>query len=346
MKNEIEKDFSELLTDLIEIIHSGKFLASQTLNSALVLTYWSIGERLHKDILQEKRAEYGKEIVAKIATKLTEKFGKGFDRANLFRMIQFAETYQEKEIVVSLSRQLSWSHFIAILPLKDDLKRDFYAEMCRIERWGVRTLRKKIDGMLFERTAISKKSDELIREELDSVRENDKLTPNLVFREPYILDFLDLPQKFSEEELEDAIISEIEKFLLELGSDFAFLSRQKRMPIGKEDYYLDLLFYHRRLRRLVAIELTLGKFTPEYFGKMSLYLRWLDKNEKHEDEEPPIGLVLCGETDGEQIELLEVEKENIRVAKYLVELPPRDVLQAKLNDAIKIAKAKYLDYKK
>ena len=192
MNDKLEKSFSELLADVVQIIDSGKSLASQAVNSALVLTYWSIGERLHKDILQEKRAEYGKEVVRKLAKSLTEKFGKGFDRANLFNMLRFVEAYPEREIVYALSRQLTWTHFRRIIYIADPFKRDFYAEMCRLERWATRTLDQKIDGMLYERTAIAKKPDELIKKELDSVRETDKLTPNLVFREPYILDFLNL----------------------------------------------------------------------------------------------------------------------------------------------------------
>lgn len=334
-----------LLDDLRVLIEQTRTRVAQTVNSELVLLYWQIGARIRADVLQNERAEYGKEIVPTLAAKLTAEFGKGFDRANLFNMLRFAEVYPEREIIYALSRQLTWTHFRRLIYLDDALKRDFYAEMCRLERWSSRTLNDKINGMLFERTAIAKKPDEIIKKELADLRETDKITPDLIFRDPYILDFLRLPADYSEQDLETAILREIERFLLELGTDFSFVARQKRMTIGKEDYYLDLLFYHRALRRLVAIELTLGKFTPEYFGKMTLYLRWLDKYERRAGEDAPLGLVLCGEKDSEQIELLELDKQEMRVAEYLTELPPRDLLQARLQKATRLAQAQFLGEK-
>src|SRR6185295_16083287 len=204
-----------------------------------------------------------------------------------------AEAFPDREIVASLTRQLSWSHFVAILPLKRPLQREFYAEMCRVEGWSVRTLRAKIDGMLYERTALSKKPDKLIRQELDSLREEDKLTPDLVFKDPYFLDFLGLRDTYSEKDLESAILREIERFLLEMGAGFAFVERQKRIVIDDEDFYLDLLLYHRRLRRLVLVELKLGAFKAGDFGQTTLYLRWLDRHERQPGEESPMGLILC-----------------------------------------------------
>lgn len=178
--------------------------------------------------------------------------------------------------------------------------------MCRVERWSMRTLRAKIRGMLYERTAISRKPEQLARQELDTLRADDQMTPDLVFRDPYVLDFLELPEIFSQD-LESAILREIERFLLELGTDFTFVARQKRLSVGKEDFYLDLLFYHRGLRRLVAVDLKLGRFSATYKGQMELYLRWLDKYERKAWEESPIGLILCREKDREQIELLQTD---------------------------------------
>jgi len=207
-----------------------------------------------------------------------------------------------------------------------------------VERWSVRTLRKKIQGMLYERTAISRKPEELARQELVALQDDDRMTPDLVFRDPYLLDFLGLEDIYSERDLEAAILRELERFLLELGTDFSFIARQKRMTIGDRDFYLDLLFYHRSLHRLVAIELKLGSFDAAYKGQMELYLRWLDRYERRPDEEPPIGLILCGEKNREQIELLQLDRGEIRVAEYLVELPPREMLEAKLHEAIRLAK--------
>jgi predicted nuclease of restriction endonuclease-like (RecB) superfamily len=276
--------------------------------------------------------------VEALSDSLKSEYGNWFGRSNLFNMIRFAETYQNPEIVQTLSAQLSWSHFIEIIHLKDPLQRQFYAEMARVERWSVRTLRKKIQGMLYERTAISRKPDELARQELEALQEEDHMTPDLVFRDPYILDFLGLKDTYSEHDLEAAILRELTRFLLEIGTDFSFMARQKRMTIGGRDFYLDLLFYHRGLRRLVAIELKLGEFIAAYKGQMELYLRWLDKYERRPGEEPSIGLILCSEKDWEQIELLHLDKGEIRVAEYLVELPPKKLLEIKLNEAIRLAR--------
>jgi predicted nuclease of restriction endonuclease-like (RecB) superfamily len=240
---------------------------------------------------------------------------------------------------------LGWSHFVEIIPLKDELQRDFYAEMCRVERWSVRTLRQKIGGMLFERTALSRKPGELAKQELAALRDEDKLTPDLVFRDPYFLDFLGLKDTYNEKDLEAAILREMEAFILELGVGFTFLARQKRITVDDTDYYLDLLFFHRKLRRLVAIELKMGKFRAADKGQMELYLRWLEKYEQQEKEESPIGLILCAGKSEEHVELLQLERSGIRVAEYMTELPPRDLLRKKLHEAIILARARLKEKK-
>ncbi|MCA9449245.1 MAG: DUF1016 family protein [Candidatus Omnitrophica bacterium] len=335
VKKGVPKD---LLKDLRGLIESARERVATQVNAEITLLYWQVGNRIRKDILKEKRADYGKGIVDAVSQQLVDEFGKGFDRANLFRMVQFAEVFPDEQIVVSLTRQLSWTHFVALLPLKKPLQRDFYAEMCRIERWSVRTLRAKIGGMLFERTAISKKPEDLVKQELAQLREEDQLTPDLVFKDPYFLDFLGLSNSFSEKDIESAILRELESFLLEIGIDFAFVGRQKRITVDNEDYYIDLLFYHRRLARLVVIELKLDKFKPADKGQVELYLRWLDKHERQPGEGSPIGLILCAGKSNEHVELLELEKSGIRVAEYMTELPPRDLLEKKLHQAILLAK--------
>ncbi len=269
-----------------------------------------------------------------LSAQLVEEFGNSFSTRNLWHMIRFAEVFPDEKIVNALSTQLGWTHFRHIIALDDPLKRDFYAEMCRIERWSTRTLEKKISSMLFERTALSKKPAELAKQELARLREEDKLTPDLVFRDPYFLDFLGLKDTYSEKDLEMAILRELESFILELGIEFAFVARQKRITVDDEDYYLDLFFYHRKLRRLVAIDLKLGKFQAADKGQMKLYLRWLERYEKQPDEESPIGLILCATKSEEHIKLLQLNKSGIRVAAYLTELPPRRLLQKKLHEAI------------
>ena len=327
-----------LFDEIRGLIEQTRSRVASTVNSALVLMNWHIGKRINDEILKNKRAEYGEEIVATLSQQLTSEYGNSFTRANLFRMIQFAEVFPNDEIVVTLSRQLNWSHFLAILPIKDKLKRDFYAEMCRIERWSVRSLRDKIQGMLFERTAISKKPDELIKTELAALSDEHKLTPDLVFKDTYFLDFLGLEGNFSEKDLENAILRELERFLLELGIGFAFVARQKRITVDGDDFYIDLLLYHRELRRLVVIELKLGKFMPADFGQTEFYLRWLDKYERKPWEESPIGLILCSEKSNERVELLAIDGRDIKVADYWTQLPDKKLLERKLHEAVIMAR--------
>lgn len=329
-----------LLTDLRDLILATRQDVARAIDSGLVGLYWQIGQRIRQDILREERAEYGKEIVVTLSRQLTAEFGRGFEEKNLRRMIQFAEVFPERSIVVSLVRQLSWTHFLALIPLKDNLQRDFYAEMCRFENWSVRTLRQKIQSMLFERTALSKKPDTLIRQELDTLKDEDTLTPDLVFRDPYILDFLRLADTYSEKDLEAAILREIEAFLLELGAGFCFVERQKRMQIDNEDYYLDLLFYHRKLRRLVAIDLKIGDFKAADKGQMELYLAWLKRYACESGEETPLGIILCAGKNEQHVELLEPEKSGIHVAKYWMQSLPKATLEQKLRDAVHLARAR------
>lgn len=307
---------ANLLADVRTLIQQARDATARAVNSALVLLYWSIGDRIRRDILKEKRADYGKQIVGELSRQLAAEFGKGFTDDNLFRMIQLSEEFPNHEIVGALSRQLGWSHFLLLLPLKDDLKREFYAEMCRVERWSVRTLREKIGGMLYERTALSRKPAELAKQELAKLRNTDQLSPDMVFRDPYFLDFLGLKDTYGEKDLEAAILREIEAFLLELGGGFTFVARQKRMVIDGEDFTLDLLFYHRKLCRLIAVDLKLGKFEAGFKGQMELYLRWLDKHEREPNEGSPLGLILCELAGQEQVELLQLEESGIRIATY------------------------------
>jgi predicted nuclease of restriction endonuclease-like (RecB) superfamily len=332
-----------LLTDVRQLILSAREGIARTVNAGLALLYWQVGDRIRREVLQEKRAAYGEEIVATLSHKLTDEFGRGWERSALSRMIRFSEAFPDFEIVATLSQQLGWSHFVEIVPMKDNLKRDFYAEMCRIERWSVRKLREKIGGMLFERTALSKKPAKLAEQELQKLRAEDQLTPDLVFRDPYFLDFLGLKGAFHEKDLEAAIIRDLEAFLVELGGDFAFLARQKRIVVDGEDFYLDLLFYHRGLRRLVAIDLKLGRFAPADLGQMEFYLRWLKKHEMRPGEEEPLGLILCAEKSDERVEIFELESRGIRIAEYLTELPPRDLLAKKLHDAVRLARERLGD---
>lgn len=329
-----------LLAEVRGLTLTAREQVARAVDSGLVTLYWHIGRRIRQDILKERRAEYGAKIVSALGTQLETEFGRGFSVKSLRHMLRFAEVFPDERIVSALRRQLGWTHFKSIIYLDDELKRDFYAEMCRMEKWSTRTLEKKIGGMLYERTALSKKPDKLIRQELAALREEDKLTPDLVFRDPYVLDFLRLRDTYAEKDLEAAILREIEAFILELGVGFAFLERQKRIMVDSDDHYLDLLFYHRHLRRLVAIDLKLCEFKPADKGQMELYLRWLDRHERKPGEEAPIGLILCAGQKHETVELLDLEKSGIRVSSYWTDILPKQQLQKKLHEAVRLARAR------
>ena len=330
-----------LVADLRRLIVDAQGQAAAAVNVALTLLYWRVGDRIRREVLGAERAAYGEQIVVTLSHQLVGEFGRGYSEKNLRRMMQFAEAFPDLEIVVTLSRQLSWSHFQALLPLSRPFQREFYAEMSRVEGWSVRTLRDRIDSMLYERTALSKKPDALIAQELDRLRTQGTVSPALILKDPYVLDFLGLSDRFLEHDVEDAILRELEAFLLELGTGFSFVARQKRIQLDGNDFYIDLLFYNRKLRRLVAVELKQGSFKAEYKGQMELYLRWLAKYERQEEEASPLGIILCAGKDSEQIELLELDAAGIHVAEYLTVLPPAAVLERKLHEAIAMARARF-----
>lgn len=333
-----------LFSDVHTLVADAKQQAAAAVNTTLTQLYWQIGLRINQEILGGDRAEYGKQIVASLARQLTEEFGRGFSEKQLRRMMQFAEIFPEAEIVASLMRQLSWTHFTKLLPMKDPLQREFYAQMCRTERWSVRELSTRIDSMLYQRTALSKQPTEMIEQELGTLAQADKVSSSLLLKDPYVLDFLGLNDHYLEKDLEDAILRDLESFLLELGAGFSFIARQKRLQIDGDDFYIDLLFYNRRLRQLVAIDLKIGPFKAHYKGQMELYLRWLDKHERQPGEEPPLGIILCAENRQEQIELLQLGDSGIHVAEYLTELPERELLHQRLQQAIDTAQQRYVNH--
>lgn len=324
-----------LIKDLRQIIDEARMHVAATANFELTMMYWHIGERINRDVLGNERAEYGKQIVSQVATQLQAIYGsKGFESRNIRRMMQFSSLFPDEKIVSQIATKLSWSHFIEVFALKDDLKREFYLTLSAANKWGRDRLRAEIDGMLYERTAIATKPEDLIKQELANIRDNNIVTPDIVFKSPYFLEFAGLKGMYSEKDLEGSLVAHLEQFMLELGNGFCFIERQKRMIIDGEDFYLDLLFYHRKLHRLVAIDLKLGRFKAQYKGQMELYLRWLEANEVEPGEESPLGLLLCTEGSEEQIELLQLDKAGIKVAKYLTELPPRDVLIMQIQKSL------------
>ncbi len=338
-KLKVQNTEQALFTELSLLIEESQRQVVSQANSALTLLFWHIGNRINKEILKNKRADYGKRIVQTLAKQLEERFGSNFTEKNLRRMLQFTEQFTDKSIVVTLSRQLSWSHFLVLIPLKSQEAKLYYAQSTANQTLSVRELRQQISIKAFERSSIANLQN----------TSNHPAIHN-TFKDPYFLNFLGLQNTYLEKDLEEAILRELESFILELGKGFAFIERQKRMIIDGEDFYLDLLFYHRNLKRLVAVELKLGKFEAKYKGQMELYLKWLNKYEKAEGELPPVGLILCAENSREQVELLEMHKDGIMVAEYWTELPPKKQLEKKIQSILieakeRIERQKQLDSK-
>jgi predicted nuclease of restriction endonuclease-like (RecB) superfamily len=341
MNKEIQP--KKLFVSIKELIEQSKQEVAVAVNARMSMLYWQIGKRINEEINSQNRTEtYGKQFVASLWRELEVDYGTSFSEKNLRRMMQFANNFSDEKIVVSLIRQLSWTHILALIPIEDPLKREFYIQMCVHEKWSVRTFRERIQSMLYERTVISKKPEITIQNELDLLKNEQQLNPDLVFRDPYVLDFLGLSDCYSEKNLETSIVAELQRFIIEMGSDFAFMARQKRINIDNRDYYIDLLFYHRRLKCLVVIDLKIGEFEAGYKGQMELYLRYLEKHEQIEGENTPIGLILCTGKNEEHVELMQLDKSNIRVADYLTALPSQKVLQEKLHKAVEIAKNRML----
>ncbi|PBJ13678.1 YhcG family protein [Flavobacterium sp. ACN6] len=331
-------DNPELLDSIIGLIDQTRHFVAKTVNQELTLLYWKIGKNINDEILKNDRADYGKKLILNLSTELSNRYGSGFNKRNLHSFIKLNTIFQDLTIVHTVCAQLTWSHLRTLIYIENNIKREFYIQMSIHERWSVRTLQDRIDSMLFERTAISKKPEETIINDLALLKNEKQISPDLAFRDPYFLDFLGLHDSYSEKDLESSILAQLQNFITEMGSEFAFLARQKRITIDDEDFYIDLLFYHRGLRRLVAIDLKLGKFKAGYKGQMELYLRWLEKNEQKEGENKPIGLILCSEKSPEQINYLMLDNdEQIKVSAYLTQLPEKKLLLEKLERAIAIA---------
>jgi predicted nuclease of restriction endonuclease-like (RecB) superfamily len=332
--NELDGASEQLHSELRGLIFQARTRTVVTVNTELARLYWLIGARLHDHVLQGERAAYGGRVINDLGVRLFAEFGRGFEAKNLRRMAQFVESYPNFEIVASLMRQLTWTHFLLLLPFKSSEKRNFYATMASNEGWSVRELRRRIEAKTYERTTLAGTQTKGMEHALTEYHRTGALPVSLAFKDPYFLDFLGLHDSYNENALEDAILRELESFILELGTGFAFIERQKRLVLDGEDFYIDLLFYHRGLRRLVAIELKLGRFKASHKGQMELYLRWLDKYARQPGEESPIGLILCAESSREQVELLEMHNEGIVVAEYWTELPPKEELERRLHRAL------------
>ena len=334
----VDDAIDRLFNQISTLITAARERVAVGVNTELTKLNWNVGNCINREILGRGRAEYGKQIVKGLASRLMLIHGSGWDEKSLRHCLRAAETFGEDEIVSATRRQLSWTHIKTLSYISDSLKRQFYLEMCAAEHWGTRALQGRIASMMYERTAIAKKPEVVVKRDLDALRDGGKMSADLAFRDPYVLDFLGLHGNFSEKELEKALVADMRNAILELGGDMAFLAEQKHISVDNEDYYLDLLFFHRRLRRLVAIDLKIDTFKAEYKGQMELYLKWLEKNERRKGEKKPIGLILCAGKNEEHVELLELGRSNIRVASYMTELPPKKVLEAKFRLAIEAAR--------
>ena len=338
----ITKQSKVLFTNVAALIINSRNKLARNVNQELTLLNWEIGKHIAQTI-ENTDEIYGLEIVATLSPLLMKEFGKGYTVSSLHRIHRFYKSFSNQKIVATLSPLLSWSHFIELTNVKNPLARMYYTELCKIEHWNIRELRNKINSMLYERTALSKKPEKLIKQELTMLKKEKQFTEDLVFRDKYILDFLNLKDTYSEKDLESAILAELQNFISEIGSDFAFLSRQKRIQIDGDDYYIDLLFYHRGLNRLVVIELKLGKFKAAYKSQMELYLKWLEKYEMRKTENPPIGLLLCTENGNDEvIELMLQGNHRIKLAHYLTNLPELKIIKSKLAKAVKAAQQRLL----
>lgn len=329
-----------LFHDVCGIIDNVRGEVASYINTRVCLTKWEVGRRIKEDVLYNQRAEYGKQIIRHLAERLTKKYGNGWSFHSLQHCVRAAYTFSREEIVYATRIQITWTHLRSLMSIKDPLARQFYIEMCQIEHWDSRTLDRKIDSLLYENTAISRRPEDVIKRELAEAGKTKALTPDLIFRSSYVLDMLGLPDKFAEADLETAIRNQFELIMHEIGgNDFALVERQKRITVDAIDYKADFVFFHRSLRRTIVVDLKIGKFRPDYEGQMLLYLRYINRHERHEWEESPIGLILCSEGNTEHVEYLILDESSpIKVAQYYTQLPDRKLLAEKFQRAITIAK--------
>ena len=317
---EMQLDESQIFERVAKIIETRKSRAGALANCEVTLMYWEVGQYIGSVLLGGERAEYGKRIVAALAQQLTEHYGNSFERTKITRMVKFAKLFPDVEIVAPLAQQLSWSHFQELLPVKSDEARMYYAQDATNRLLSTKELRRQISRKTYER-----------REIANAGLTEASAVPFNVFKDPYLLDVLGLKENYPEDDLEKAVLIELEKFILEFGHGFTFVERQKRMVMDGDDFTCDLLFFHRILRRFVVVELKIGKFIPQYKGQMEFYLKWLNRYERQEGENEPIGLILCTKASRGQIELLELDKSGIAVAEYWTSLPPKAVLAEKIQ---------------
>lgn len=327
MKGEGEMAHDILLSGkLIEIIETSRNNALRKVNEELIRMYWLVGEYLS---IESMKATFGDKYIDMISKEIQEMFPgiRGFNRRGLYRMKQFYELYRDNAIVSPLLTQLSWSNHLLIMSgCKSDVEREFYMRLCIKENYSKRELERQINSGYYERYMLSK--EKLLPEPIKGLKENP-------FFDSYIIEFLDLPKNFKESDLRRGLIQNMKEFILEVGKDFTFIDEEYRVQVGGEDFRIDLLFFHRGLQCLVAFELKIGKFKPEYVSKMDFYLEALDRQKKKDNENPSVGMILCASKDDEVVEYaMSRTMSPMLVAEYKLQLPDKTVLQKKLQELI------------
>ena len=313
---------------LIQIIDESRQNALKKVNEELINMYWKVGEFLSREAEQ---ATFGDAYIDGIASEIQEAFPgiKGFNRRGLYRMKQFYETYKDNEIVTPLVTQISWTNHLLIMSgCKTDEEREFYIRLCIKENYSKRQLERQLDSGYYERYMLSK--DVLLPESVKKLGENP-------FLDSYVMEFLDLPNEFHENDLRKALIRNMKDFILELGKDFTFIDEEYKVQVGGDDFRIDLLFFHRGLQCLVAMELKIGKFKPEYISKMDFYLEALDRQVKKENENPSVGLLLCASKNDEVVEYaMSRTMSPMLVSQYQLQLPDKTILEKKLQQLVNI----------
>lgn len=327
MKGEGEMAHDILLSGkLIEIIETSRNNALRKVNEELIRMYWLVGEYLS---IESMKATFGDKYIDMISKEIQEMFPgiRGFNRRGLYRMKQFYELYRDNAIVSPLLTQLSWSNHLLIMSgCKSDVEREFYMRLCIKENYSKRELERQINSGYYERYMLSK--EKLLPEPIKGLKENP-------FLDSYIIEFLDLPKNFKESDLRKGLIQNMKEFILEVGKDFTFIDEEYRVQVGGEDFRIDLLFFHRGLQCLVAFELKIGKFKPEYVSKVDFYLEALDRQKKKDNENPSVGMILCASKDDEVVEYaMSRTMSPMLVAEYKLQLPDKTVLQKKLQELI------------
>ncbi len=329
----------DLLEEVGELIGEKRWEAARCVSSAAALAYWKVGAQIREEIGKENPRDHGEEIIRSISGRLSRELGEGFKEKNLQRMVQFHRIFPDEASAASLARHLSWSHFVLLIPLRNEAQRTFYTETCFKEKWSARTLKRQIGGMLYERVTYSLDPADLLERELSALREEEKPSPDLVFRDPHHLDFLGLSAANKDQNLESAVLRELEAFLLGLGVGFTVVARDKWIPLDGLDHYLGRLFYHRSLRRLVAVELTPGEIKAVDKERMARCLEWLETHERMKGEKGPMGMLLYMKESEEGIVLLQLDENGARPVPFTPEFPSEDLLRRKLREAVSAARA-------